>query len=125
MRNDLSMKTMNNPGGIAGLGRGEDTMLAHVAPGEMVVPPVITPETQKIIEHGFHIDNPISKTSKQKTAILYINTNNGYTKFKKLKVNSEENKMIIFNSKEEHTGSSCTDQEFRVVINFNYYDTNS
>ena len=41
---------MNNPGGIAGLGRGEDTMLAHVAPGEMVVPPVITPETQKIIE---------------------------------------------------------------------------
>ena len=42
MRNDLSMKTMNNPGGIAGLGRGEDTMLAHVAPGEMVVPPVIT-----------------------------------------------------------------------------------
>ena len=50
MRNDLSMKTMNNPGGIAGLGRGEDTMLAHVAPGEMVVPPVITPETQKIIE---------------------------------------------------------------------------
>jgi|TARA_B100000085_G_C18513687_1_gene500756 hypothetical protein len=82
-------------------------------------------KTQKIIEHGFHIDNPISKTSKQKTAILYINTNNGYTKFKKLKVNSEENKMIIFNSKEEHTGSSCTDQEFRVVINFNYYDTNS
>ena len=50
MRNDLSMKTMNNPGGIAGLGRGEDTMLAHVAPGEMVVPPIITPETQKIIE---------------------------------------------------------------------------
>jgi len=44
------MKTMNNPGGIAGLGRGEDTMLAHVAPGEMVVPPIITPETQKIIE---------------------------------------------------------------------------
>ncbi len=50
MRNDLSMREMNNPGGIAGLGRGEDTMLAHVAPGEMVVPPVITPETQKIIE---------------------------------------------------------------------------
>ena len=50
MRNDLSMREMNNPDGIAGLGRGEDTMLAHVAPGEMVVPPVITPETQKIIE---------------------------------------------------------------------------
>ena len=54
-----------------------------------------------------------------------MNTNNGYTRFKKSKVRSEENKMVIFNSKEEHTGSSCTDQEFRVVINFNYYDTDS
>jgi len=41
---------MNNPGGIAGLGRGEDTMLAHVAPGEMVVPPVISPQTQETIK---------------------------------------------------------------------------
>jgi len=41
---------MNNLSGIAGLGRGEDSMLAHVAPGEMVVPPVISPQTQKIIE---------------------------------------------------------------------------
>jgi|TARA_R100000479_G_C6312252_1_gene174482 hypothetical protein len=81
--------------------------------------------TSKIVEHGFHIDNPLRKTTKQKTAILYMNTNNGYTRFKKSKVRSEENKMVIFNSKEEHTGSSCTDQEFRVVINFNYYDTDS
>jgi len=50
MRNDLSMNEMNNLSGIAGLGRGEDSMLAHVAPGEMVVPPVISPQTQKIIE---------------------------------------------------------------------------
>jgi hypothetical protein len=45
------MNRIDNSGkGIAGLGRGEDSMLAHVAPGEMVVPPVITPQTQKIIE---------------------------------------------------------------------------
>jgi len=50
MRNDLSMNEMNNLSGIAGLGRGEDSMLAHVAPGEMVVPPVISPQTQRIIE---------------------------------------------------------------------------
>jgi hypothetical protein len=82
-------------------------------------------KTRKIIEHGFHTDNHVTKSTKQKTAILYMNTNNGYTRFKKNKVNSEENKIIIFNSKEEHTGSSCTDQEFRVIINFNYYDTDS
>jgi len=50
MRNELSMIDIENPGGIAGLGRGEDTMLAHVAPGEMVVPPVISPETQETIK---------------------------------------------------------------------------
>ena len=50
MRNELSMIDIENPGGIAGLGRGEDTMLAHVAPGEMVVPPVLSPETQETIK---------------------------------------------------------------------------
>ena len=50
MRYELSMIDIENPGGIAGLGRGEDTMLAHVAPGEMVVPPVLSPETQETIK---------------------------------------------------------------------------
>ena len=41
------MKRIDNSGkGIAGLGRGEDSMIAHVAPGEMVVPPVISENTQ-------------------------------------------------------------------------------
>ena len=45
------MNKINNSGeGIAKLGRNEDSMLAHVAPGEMVVPPVISPQTQKIIQ---------------------------------------------------------------------------
>ena len=45
------MNRIDNSGkGIAGLGRGEDSMLAHVAPGEMVVPPVISPQTQEIIK---------------------------------------------------------------------------
>mgnify|MGYP003111466945 FL=1 len=41
------MNKIDNSGtGIAALGRDEDAFLAHVAPGEMVVPPVITPETR-------------------------------------------------------------------------------
>ena len=45
------MNRIDNSGkGIAGLGRNEDSMLAHVAPGEMVVPPVISPQTQEIIK---------------------------------------------------------------------------
>ena len=41
------MNRINNSGtGIAALGRNEDQYMAHVALGEMVVPPVITPETR-------------------------------------------------------------------------------
>ena len=45
------MNRIDNSGkGIAGLGRGGDTRLAHVMTGEMVVPPVISPQTQEIIK---------------------------------------------------------------------------
>ena len=36
------------------------------------------------------------------------------------KIKSEENKYVEFNSTIEHTGSSCTNQNRRIVINFNY-----
>tara|TARA_R100001163_G_C5062682_1_gene199812 strand:- start:99 stop:1436 length:1338 start_codon:yes stop_codon:yes gene_type:complete len=36
--------------GIAALGRNEDDQLVHVAKGEMVVPPVIRPETRQMVE---------------------------------------------------------------------------
>ena len=73
-------------------------------------------QTNKIIEHGMHIDREIGKTS-----IFYINNCNGYTKFKNgKKIISEENKLVEFKSTLQHSGSSCTDQKRRVVINFNY-----
>ena len=75
--------------------------------------------TMKIIEHGFHIDD--RTTSQGKTGILYMNNCNGYTKFENgKKIISEENKYVEFDCKIKHTGSSCTDEKRRVVINFNY-----
>ena len=45
------MNKIDNTGtGIAALGRNEDSMIAHVAPGEMVVPPVISPQTQMLLQ---------------------------------------------------------------------------
>ena len=41
----------NSNKGLAALGRGGDTKLAHVMTGEMVVPAVISPATRKIIEN--------------------------------------------------------------------------
>mgnify|MGYP001163471423 FL=1 len=56
------------------------------------------------------------------TAIYYVNTNNGTTKFKSgEEVESIANRLIIFNSNEQHAGSSCTDESRRCLINFNYF----
>jgi len=77
--------------------------------------------TNEIIEHGFHTDyTPPMKGSK--TAVFYVNSNNGYTKLKNgTIIKSEENKIAIFDGETEHTGTTCTDEEFRVVVNINYF----
>jgi hypothetical protein len=77
----------------------------------------LNPRTQTLEEHNYHIDY-----SDMKTAILYLNTCDGYTKFKTgEKVDSVKNRIVIFDSNLEHTGTSCTDQYGRLVINFNYF----
>jgi hypothetical protein len=71
-------------------------------------------------QSNFHIDRPFEC----KTAVFYINTCNGYTLLhedKKIKINSEENKMLIFNSQIRHCGVNQTDEDRRIVINFNYF----
>ena len=66
---------------------------------------------------GFHTDG----YDCPRTAIFYINTCNGYTKFKKgSKVMSVANRMVFFPSEMEHAGFTCTDERRRVIINFNY-----
>tara|TARA_R100000963_G_C4586549_1_gene65401 strand:+ start:89 stop:589 length:501 start_codon:yes stop_codon:yes gene_type:complete len=67
----------------------------------------------------FHCD----RSYNCKTAILYMNTNNGYTLLgekEKIKIDSEANQMVVFNSQTKHCAVSQTDQERRIVINFNY-----
>jgi hypothetical protein len=50
-----------------------------------------------------------------------MNTNNGKTIFKNGKqINSIENRIVIFDSNLQHTGTSHTDTKRRVLINFNY-----
>jgi hypothetical protein len=57
-----------------------------------------------------------------KTAIFYVNTNNGYTLFENgTRVESIANRCVIFDARLDHTGTTCTDQRVRSVINLNYY----
>ena len=82
----------------------------------------LLPRTEKIVEHLPHVD--ITNAPQGiKTAILYVNSNNGYTKFKTgEKIGSVENRLITFDGKLQHFGTtnSC-DAPYRVVFNLNYF----
>jgi len=56
------------------------------------------------------------------TSILYINTNNGYTEFEDgTKVESVENRLVTFPTNIDHRGVTQTDEQTKIVINFNYF----
>ncbi len=75
------------------------------------------PRNAKIVKHGFHVDQPFDCT----TAIYYINTNNGFTEFQNGDtIESVENRLVTFPSRLHHTGTTCTNQKRRLVINLNY-----
>ena len=79
----------------------------------------LTPRTKSHDHSGWHVDFPSLPVGK--TAIFYMNTNNGWTKFKKGgRVKSVANRIVIFDSNLEHAGVTCTDEKRRVVVNFNY-----
>jgi len=114
------------------------TFYSHYAPNSDFHKPFIVPIITKLKGHmlddvrancllknskryfsEFHCDRTYDCT----TAILYMNTNNGYTLLgeeEKTKIKSEENKIVIFNSQTRHCAVSQTDTEKRIVINFNY-----
>ena len=85
----------------------------------------LQPRTSKIIKNTFHTDldgtmNPITMST-WTTSIFYMNTNNGYTEIEDSSiVESVANRMAIFSSDIKHRGTTCTDEQNRVVINFNF-----
>tara|TARA_R100000458_G_C8245539_1_gene223561 strand:- start:58 stop:546 length:489 start_codon:yes stop_codon:yes gene_type:complete len=75
-------------------------------------------KTPTIVKHDLHTDYEFS----HKAGLLCMNTNNGYTYFKDgTKIESVENRMITFDAGEEHAGTSCSDENYRCNIIFNYF----
>ena len=65
---------------------------------------------------GFHIDYEDCTTS-----IFYFNDNDGQTSFESGGyVKSVANRLITFPSNIRHSGSTCTDEKARFVLNLNY-----
>lgn len=80
-------------------------------------------KTEEIKINNYHADYDFDiRETKARTAVYYLNTNNGKTIFEDgTEVESIENRLLIFNPNLQHTGTSCTNQKSRVVINLNYY----
>lgn len=75
--------------------------------------------TKDLVQYDFHVDYHFPDS---KTAILYLNTNDGYTLFETgAKVESVENRLVKFNTIIPHTGTTCTNEKRRVLININYF----
>jgi len=72
-------------------------------------------------DHEACIDNP--KYNNMTTALFYLSNTNGPTVFKSEdKVDCVKNRLVMFNSTLEHSGSSHTEgDDKRIVINFNYF----
>ena len=82
---------------------------------------------EEIVVHGFHTDMMYPEEHStgldgMKTAILYLNTNNGFTCFEDgTKVESIANRCVIFPAHYKHSGTTCTDVHRRLALNLVYF----
>jgi len=71
-----------------------------------------------ILYQSEHIDYDYS----HKGAIFYLNTNNGFTTLENgTKVESIQNRLLLFDPSKPHNSTTCTDDKCRVNVNFNYF----
>ena len=69
------------------------------------------------LAYGLHVD---TRWPGATTAILYLNTNDGYTLFEDgRQVARVANRLVLFDASLRHTGVSCTDAPERLVLNLN------
>ena len=78
--------------------------------------------TQENYVSSFHTDyNFHPYQEKMRTAVLYLNSNNGGTQIKDGQfVQSKANRIVIFPWEQEHAAVWCTDKKLRFVLNLNY-----
>jgi hypothetical protein len=76
-----------------------------------------TTRTSKIFKFNLHYD----WESDCNISIFYVNTNNGYTEFENgEKIKSVENRLVTFDNKIKHFGTTSTDTKTRIVLNLCY-----
>lgn len=74
--------------------------------------------TEKIRINEKHIDY----TFKHNGAVFSLNTCDGFTLLDDdTKINSVENRLLLFDANKPHASSTCTNAKSRFNINFNYF----
>ena len=71
----------------------------------------------KYIEHRLHKDFLF----KHKTALYHLNTNNGHTVIGDNRIESIENRIVLFDGSINHSSTNCTNVNRRLNINLNYF----
>ena len=88
----------------------------------------LTLRKEKTLHTAWHTDvDPYNLFDGQsvnfKTALFYLNTNNGSTLFDKKELNEVEaiaNRLVVFDANVSHCNKYSTNTKDRIVINFNY-----
>jgi len=76
------------------------------------------PSTDNIEYQSEHIDYDYP----HKGAIFYLNTNDGFTTLEDgTKVESIQNRLLLFDPSKPHNSTTCTNDKCRVNVNFNYF----
>ena len=75
------------------------------------------PSGSKLVEHSPHVDYNFS----HKGALYYLNTCDGYTRIEGKEVETIGNRMVFFDPGESHNSTNCTNDKYRLNINFNYF----
>lgn len=82
----------------------------------------MTPIREKQVESAMHFDDGDFTENKipYTVAVLYLNTNNGYTILEDgTKIQSVANRLVLMSGNVKHAGAVATD-DMRAVINFNF-----
>lgn len=75
-------------------------------------------KTPEIVEHGSHVDYDFP----HRGALFFINNNNGVTILEDgTRIESKENRILLFNSAAPHQSTTCSDENYRITLNINYF----
>ena len=103
--------------------RGMPAFFEKLQPRSLIrVRAVLDVRKPSVFEHGFHTYYDAAPYDGLKTAILFMNNNDGYIKFEDgTKIDCVYNRLVVFPANMPYTTTSCSDQPQSIFIEVNYF----